>query len=365
LTQVTGDTFYLDTIDRIAIKEEIQKKVVEALQLQLSDRDQQVLAKRYTENPEAKEKFDLGSHHMNKRTLKGFERGIDYFKQAIDKDPGYALAYSGLADCYILAAWYDLMDPKEILPQAKVASSKAIELDDELAEAYASRACVALYYEWDWEGAEKWFKRAIRLKPQYANAHVWYGGFLIAMERYGEALDEINRALNLEPASPAYHAMAGYPLYFMGRYDDAIEWYEKAIDLEPSSTFHWYLGNAYLQKNMYEEAILAFDEANKLSDQRYLAELCVAYSRTGKREEALKKLDRMRELEKERYVNPAEFAVAYAGLGDQVIALEYLQNSIETREYVSFPQLRLDPIFDGIRNDPRFQDIVAKLNLPQ
>jgi tetratricopeptide (TPR) repeat protein len=365
VSQLWGGRWDRRRTDLITVQEQIQKNVVENLQLPLTDKDKQLLAKRHTENPEAKRLYDLGRYHMNKRTLKGFEKGIDYFKQAIKKDPGYALAYSGLSDCYSLAAWYGLMDPKGILPRAKEASIKAIELDDELAEAYASRAMVAVYYEWDWEGGEKGFRRAIQLNPQYANAHVWYGGLLIAMERFDEAVNEINRALKLEPLSPACHAMAGFPLYFMRHYDDAIEKYKKAIELESSSTFHWYLGNAYLHKNMYEEAIGEFEEANKLSDQKWLSELCLAYSSAGKRAKALEVLKQMQEFEKDGFVNPADFAIAYVGLGDQENALKYLQKSIETRECVSFPQLRLDPIFDAIRTDPRFQEIIRKMNLPQ
>jgi TolB-like protein/Flp pilus assembly protein TadD len=361
-----GDQFDRRLEDAQDVQEAIVKGIVENLRLKLTRDQQKLLAKRYTQDAEAYQDYLMGRHHMNRRAGEGFEKGIDYFKQAINKDPVYALAYSGLADCYCLSGIYGWVAPKDMSPLAKAASRKAIELDPELAEAHTSVALVALYFEWNWEVAEKEFKRAIELNPSYANAHHWYGNYLITMERFDEAVEKMNLALKLEPLAPILHVAAGSPYYFMRRYDDAIAVYLKAVELEPNSdAFHWYLGMIYMQKKMYKDAIREFEEANRLSGRKlkWSAQLCCAYALEGERGEALKILEQLKELGKQMFVSSYAFVWAYAGLGDQDKALEYLQKSFETRDDPSFPMWRLDQTFDDIRSDPLFQEIERKLNL--
>jgi TolB-like protein/tRNA A-37 threonylcarbamoyl transferase component Bud32 len=206
VSQLWGDRFNLKTTDLIAIQEEIQKKVAEKLRLPLTDKAQELLAKRHTESPEAKQLYILGRHHMNKRTSEGFQKGIEYFNQAIDKDPRYALAYSGLADCYSYSGIWGSVAPGEVSKPAKAAALKAIEFDPEIAEAHVSLAILALNYDWDWQNAEKALKRAIELNPDYAYAHHWYGDYLITMGRFNEAVAQMNLAVELEPLAPYFRA---------------------------------------------------------------------------------------------------------------------------------------------------------------
>jgi len=283
------------------IREDIQKKVADRLRLRLTDKEKELLAKRYTEDTEAYQLYLWGRYHWSKRTREGFQKGIEYFRQAIGKDPGYALAFSGLADCYTLLAFYGWIAPKEMLQLAKDAALKAIELDPELAEAHTSLALVALDLEWDWQEAEKRFQRALKLNPDYANAHSWYSHYLIIMGRYEEAIAESYLALKLEPVVPGFLAGPGVPYYLMRRYDEAIDHFQKALDLEPNlHRTHYLLGLLYIHKHMYEDAILEIEEAIQSSgpSSLYLGSLSYVYSLAGKKSDALKVLEQLKELEK-------------------------------------------------------------------
>jgi len=253
-------------------------------------------------------------------------------------------------------------------PLAKKASSKALGLDPELAEAHASPALVALEYEWDWEGAEKGFRRAIELNPHYANAHHWYGEYLVTMNRFEEAVAEKKRALELQPLDPYFYASAGVVSYFRRNYDEAIDLFQKALELEPNSHApRGYLGMSYMQKGMYEDAIRELEEAIKLSGPipNYLGWLCAVHSFAGRRKDALKALEQLKEFDSKEFVPSFSFALAYLGLGDLEKALDYLQASYEDRDFPSFPYFRIDPIFESIRSNPRFQKILNDMNLPQ
>jgi serine/threonine protein kinase/Flp pilus assembly protein TadD len=368
ISQLWGENFDRGHTDLITMQEEIQKKVAENLRLRLTDQDRKLLAKRYTEDTEAYQLWLMGRYHMNKRTSVGFEKGIDYFNRAIKRDPGYALAYSGLADCYTLSGIWGAGVPKEMGPLAKEASLKALELDPELAEAYISIAIVALYYDWDWQRAENTFNDAIKLNPTHAYAHHWYGDYLIAVGRFEEAAAEHNIAMKLEPLTQYFRAGAGYALHYMRRYDEAIKLFREALDLEPNyHATHLFLGWSYLACKQFEKAIQEFEEVIRLSgtDPEPMGLLCAAYSFAGKRNEALSVLERLKELDKKRFVSSMSFVTAYIGLGDQERALYYLQKSFEARDYPDFPLIRTDPIFDDLRSDQRFQEIVRSINLPQ
>jgi serine/threonine-protein kinase len=368
LAQLWGERYDLSRFDLIAAQEEIRRKVAEKLRLRLTDKDRSLLAKRYTEDSKANQLYMTGRHHTYKRTWESFQRGIDYFKKAIDQDPGYARAYSGLADCYALSAVWGWVAPKEILPLAKKAAIKSINLDPELAEAHASLGLVNGWLEWDWQGMEKEFSLALELNPSYANAHQWYGDYFTITERYEEAIAEKNRAVELEPLMPYIRISAGMPYTFMRLYDEAIDQFQKALELEPNfHAAHYNLGVAYIFKHMYEDAIQRIEEAIKFSGQSpgYLGFLSLAYSLAGKKSDAQKVLDKIKGLDKNSYVNSSAFIYAYIGLGDQEKAIEYLQKSFNAHDYPDLPWAMKSEIYDELRSDPRFQEIIAKLNLPQ
>ena len=367
-SQLWGRNYDLLSADLIKIKEDIQRKVVENLRLQLAEKDRKLLEKRYTENPEAKRLYDLGRYHVNKRTQEGFRKGKDFFEAAIIKDPGYALAYSGLADCYAQSASWGWDNPKETLQHAKNAALKSIELDPELAEAHASLADIASEIEWDWQTAEKEFKQAIKLNPRYANAHHWYGDFLNMVGRYEEAITQKTLGLKLEPAVPIYQATAGNAYHLKRQYDEAIRQYRMTFDLEPNFHIaHYFLGETYMDCKMYENAIEEITNAIKFSDRspQYLGALSLAYSLAGRKKEAEKLLEELIELERNRFVSSIAFIYAYLGLGDQDKAIKYLQKSVESRDFPNLPVVIKFEIFDGLRSDPRFKEIERKMNFPE
>ena len=368
LSQIWGDRYDRKGMSQLLIKEDIQKNVAEKLRLRLTDEDKKLLERRYTENPEAHRLYTLGRYHMNKRTSGDFQKAINYFNQAIDKDPGYALAYSGIADCYDLSATWGWIAPKEMRQPANDAAQKSIALDPDLAEGHASLGLVASELGWDWPKAEKELKQAIKLNPNYANARHWYGDYLMTMRRYEEAIAQKNLAIKLEPLVQYFQTSAGMPLLTMRRYDEAIDQYRKALNLEPN--FHaarFQLGEAYLYKNMYEDAIQEIKEAVRFSGQspHYLGTLSYAYSLAGKKSEAREILQQLKKLGESRFVSSLGFIYAYLGLGDREKAIEYLQRSVESRDVTFLPgEINLEA-FDDIRSDPRFKEIVRKMNIPE
>src|SRR5713226_5381496 len=278
------------------------------------------MKKRYTENPEAHQLYLKGRYLWNRRTGETLKRAAEYFQQAIDKDPGYALAWAGLADCYAVYSFYDVLPPREAAPKAKEAASKALELDDTLAEPHAALGYVKTHYEWDWAGAEREFKRAIELNPNYATAHFWYGNCLEATGRLDEAIAEANRAQEADPLSLAISSAAGRKLYFARRYDQAIEHLRKTLEMDPRfSRTHWFLAMAYEQVARQDEAIAECQKALSLSGREpaVLGVLGHAYAVSGKRAEAQKVLAELKDLSNRRYVAPFDIVLIYAGLGDK------------------------------------------------
>jgi TolB-like protein/Flp pilus assembly protein TadD len=367
VSQLLGDSYDRRRTDLITIKEEILESVVQKLRIHLTDKEQKLLAKRYTEDSEANRLYMIGRHHWDKRTWEGFEKGLKHFKQAIDKDPNYALAYAGLSDCYIGLVDYNKLSPTEGYPSARDASMKALDLDRNLSAAHTSLANVLSNYEYEWVEAEKEYKRAIMLNPDDANAHHMYGQYLTIMERFDEATAEKKRARELDPISPVFAAFSASPFLFNRRFDEAIGILQNALDLEPNFwVAHYWLGHAYLGKHKCEDAINEFQDANRLSglDPGYIGILCASFAFAGKRNEAQNLLQKLKELEKKRYINNIEFAFAYIGLGDKEKALDYIQESYKDRESL-FLTMRMLPLFDEIRPDPRFQEVIVKLNLPQ
>ncbi|MCI0329891.1 MAG: protein kinase [candidate division Zixibacteria bacterium] len=353
--------------DVFAIQEKVAGQIVDALKLTLSPQEQKILEKRQTENTEAYELYLKGRFWWNKRTEEGMKRGIAFFNQAIEKDPGYALAYVGLADAHILLGVYGHHPFREVMPKAEKAALKALELDSASAEAHASLAHFKMLYEWDWAGGEQMFQRAIELNPNYAPAHLWYSLTLSAMGKLDEAFIEIERARELDPLSLIINTDVGMVHYEARRYDQAFEECRKTMEIDPNFyVVNLLLGRTHLQAGNFEEAVAELRKALALSHEStlVLATLGYAYARAGKKSEALEVLKRLEEISRERYVAPNTRAILYVGLGETELAFEWLQKAFEERSlWAAHTPLAIDPILDPLRSDPRFSALLRKAGL--
>jgi DNA-binding winged helix-turn-helix (wHTH) protein/TolB-like protein/Tfp pilus assembly protein PilF len=367
-----GSSLWADKFDEqltniFSVQDSISEQVAAMLMLKLTGEDRKLLAKRYTQNSEAYQSYLRGRYHWNKRTTEGLKAGVDYFKQAIEGDPQYALAYAGLADSYNMLAAYGLVPPKESFPQAKEAAWRALKIDDTLVEARTSLAYCLMYHDWQWSDAEREFKLAIKVNPNYALAHHWYAFYLRAMRRHDEAIVGIKRSVELDPLSLIISAGAGWIFSSAGRYDEAIEFCLKTLELDPSFVMgHVRLGYAYQQKSRFEEAILEFQKAVTLTRgrPRMLAQLARAYALAGKRSQAQMFLNEAKEQLKRSYDTPYFIALAHAALGEDDEAFEWLEKSYEERSHL-LVDLNVESTLDRLRSDRRFQDLVKRVGLPQ
>ncbi len=360
-----GEHYNRKLADALAVQEEIAKQISERLRLRLSPEQKARLAKRHTENPEAYQLYLKGRYHAFKLTTEELAKGLDYFRQAIAIDPNYALAYDGIAYYYNLAVDW-LIPPAEAMPKAKEAARKALELDDTLAEAHTSLACVYFWYDWDWPGAEHEFRRALDLNPNYAGAHVYYGWYLIWMGRIDEGMAENRQAETLDPLSPEASLLLGWGLYYGHHYDQAIAQLRKTLDLDPNSwpTYEM-LGHAYAQQSRFPEAIAALQKAREIEDQISvpLAALGHAYAVSGRRAEARQALDELLARSMRRQVPAYTIAAIYAGLGDKDQAFAWLEKAYADRSWY-LTSLKVDPKLDSLRSDSRFKDLVRRVGLP-
>jgi serine/threonine-protein kinase len=365
-SQLWGEQYQRKFSGLLAVQAEIARQISEKLRLKLTGEEQQRLTKHYTENAEAYQLYLKGRYYWNRRTPESLNKSIEYFQQATDKDPNYALAYAGLADSYsLLGSPVGGGSPKEKFPKAKAAALKALELDDTLAEAYASLVIVRLRYDWDWLVAEREIKRAIELNPNYSMTHQLYADYLRVMGRPDEAIAEIKRSQELEPLSLNTSAVVGIHFYFAHQYDQAIEQCQKTLDLDPNfAPAHLYLGWAYVQKARYEEAIAAAKKASSLSpsDLRTVSALGHAYAVSGQTSEAVNILDQLKELSRQRYISPHDMAIIYTGLGEKEQAFAWLDKAYADRSW-PLPLLKVDPRFDSLRSDPRFAGLVRRIGL--
>ena len=347
------------------LQDSIVEQVAMKLVPTLSGEEERQIAKRYTDNEEAFRLYIKGRFFWNKRTADGLKTAINYFQQAIEKDPTYALAYSGIADSYIvLASWsVNEVSPDEAMPKAKAAALKALEIDNTLAEALTSLADVGLLYDWNWTEVERGFKRAIDLKPQYATAHQWYANYLTAMGRYDEAIEQIRLAYDIDPLSTVVSNSLAFKLYLARRYDEAINQYLKTIETDKNFAMsHAELGLAYLEKAMYAEAIAEIQKAVEISkgNTKILAMLAQAYAATGKTSDARRILA---ELENGRtYVSHYEIAILYVRLGDYDQAFRWLERSYDERNN-SLIFIKSDTRLDRLRKEPRFIDLLRRMGL--
>jgi TolB-like protein/Tfp pilus assembly protein PilF len=365
-SELWGGRYNKKLADVFAVQNEIANEISETLRLKLNRDEQNRVTKHYTDNVEAYQLYLRGRFEANKVTPEGGVKGIGYFNQAIAADPGYALAYAGLAKLYGLQGHVWVL-PKEGYAKAKWAAEKAVQLDDSLAEAHEAQGAVKLYYDWDFPAAEKEFKRAIELNPNYSDIHSTYSGYFKALRRYPEEIAEAKRGQELDPLSAFSNMELGEALYHARRYDEAIEQIRKTLQLDPHFFIAYHVRvRAYEQKKMYAEAITDCQEWLKIfhDDPIALATLAHVYGTMGKRREAEENLSKLAEISKQHYFSPYWTAVAYAGLGDNDKALQYFEKAFEDRYFIMI-WINSDPRFDNLRSDPRFAELVRRIGLPQ
>jgi TolB-like protein/DNA-binding winged helix-turn-helix (wHTH) protein/Tfp pilus assembly protein PilF len=346
--------------DAVVLQSEVARAIANAIQIQLTPQEQARLAKGQSVDPQAYEFYLKGCYFWDKYTDAAARKSIDYFQQAIQRDPNYALAYAGMADAYIVRG--DI-SPQEKFSKAKPLVTVALQMDDALAEAHTALAMSLFAYDWDWAAAENEFQRAIALNPNYAWAHQWYGQFQKAMGRPDWAA-EVKRAHELDPLSLII-AGGGWYLH-SGQYELAIANMRKKLELDPNFAFgHLWIGNVYVLKAMYPEAIEEIKKGVSLSDQEpeYLSDLGYVYAISGRRVEATKTLKQLMQLSKRRYVSPYDIARVYVGLGEKDVAFDWLQKALADRTYALL-FLRIDERMEALRPDPRFQDLLRRINLP-
>jgi TolB-like protein/Tfp pilus assembly protein PilF len=360
-----GELLWAETFDGrpnepFELQDRMSERLAAALFLNPADEQKRLLTKRYTDSPEAYQAYTKGRYFLTKRTTDGMKKSIEYFEQAIEKDPSYALAFAGLADGYSLLVNYTQIAPKEGFPKAKLAATQALRIDAKLAEAHVSLAKIHHLYDWDWEAAEREFKQAIGLNPDYATAHQWYGEYLISMGRFDEAKAEMKRALDLDPVSPAINVVQGFPYYYAREYDGAITEYKKALELDPNFDFaHGRLHDVYVQKRMYDEAIAEYVASYKSVPQAQES-LKAIYAASGMRgvwESSVAGSQEQLERCCSRYI-----AGIYALLGDRENALKWLEKAYQERSHLMV-YLKVDPIWDDLRSDTRFQDLLRRMRL--
>jgi serine/threonine protein kinase/tetratricopeptide (TPR) repeat protein len=371
-SQLWGAEYNNSLSDILSVQDEISRTISEKLRFRLTGQDEEKLSKRYTKDAEAYELYLKGRYFWNKRGEAGLRNGIKHFKAAQERDPNYALAYSGLADSYALLCDIGVVAPVNEMPLAKAAAQKSVDIDPFLAEGYTSRAFVKLAYDWDWKGAESDFKKALDLNPKYPTAHQWYASYLVQMGKFDRAREEIEQAQQLDPLSPIISSNAGLYSYFEHRYDDAITQYQRTLEIDPGFwVAHHYLGLAYAKKGSHDEAIRQLRGLLELPGDAGLkdgaveknpevaASLGFVYAKAGRPDEAVAIVGRLIDLSKQRYVSRLYMAIIYAGLGDRERTLDYLNQAYESR-HPGLVLIRVDPIFDDLRSDERFKQLVKR-----
>ena len=358
-SRLWGEQYNRKLSDILAVQEEIAKEISRKLQLRLSTSQQQLLTKVYTDNIEAYQYYLQGRYHWNKLAEEETKKAIEYFNRAVEHDPSYALAYAGLSDGYSNLVLFGSSPPKDTFPKAKAAAMKALELDGTLAAAHTALGRTRLHYDWDWEAAENEFKRAIELNPNDAIAREAYGNYLRAMGRFEESLKETKLGQELDPLSPYVSVSVGWILFYMRRYDEAIAQFRRTLEMDPDyGNPHWGIARAYVQKGMYKEAITEMERGGP-NFGTPLGTPGHDYAVMGNRREAERLLGEARN----DPLRTLDAAFIYVGLGQKDEAFEWLQKAYEARSPWLVFALKPDPRFDSLRSEPRFADLLRRMNL--
>jgi TolB-like protein/Tfp pilus assembly protein PilF len=361
---VWSQQYHRKQTDLVTLQSEIARDVSSKLKSKLSGADVAKVEKNYTANPEAYQLYLKGKFYWNKRTGESLKQAAELYRQAIEKDPNYALAYSGLAETYVLFSSYDVAPANDSMPQAKAAALRALAIDDSLAEAHTALGFYLSNYEWDRDGSEKEYRRAIELKPNYATAHHWLGADLSNVKRFDDGLVELRRAEELDPLSSIIGTNLGDTLVFARRYDEAIAQYKRTLVRNPNFAYaHRALGWAYGSKGMYPEAIAETRTSIELNHigKGYLG---LWLAKSGKRDEAVKLLGELKQESTRNYVQSYTFALIYIGLGDKEEALNWLEKQMSGRSETA-NTYAVAPELDDLRSEPRFKEMLKRMNLPE
>ena len=362
--QLWGEQYNRNMTDIIAVQEEIAKQISQRLRLRLTGVEQKQLTKRYTENVEAYQLYLKGRYYWEKRNGENLNKAVAYFNESIQADPGYALAYAGLADAYIILGVLGEQSPAEAFPRAKAAVSKALEIDPSLAEAYASLGDINIHFDWDWNAAGQNLKKAIALDPGYPTAHHWNSEYLTIMGRHDEAIAEEKKAAELDPLSLIINTWVGWNYYCARKNDSAIVAFGKVLEIDQRFPWaHHYMGWSYLQLQMWNEAISHLLLASQsYENPRMLASLGQAYAVTGRTREAQDILDTLTNLSRRRFVSAYNFAVVNLGLGQKDKTFEWLEKGYQERASWLY-LIKVDPSWDPMRDDPRLSALLKKMDL--
>jgi TolB-like protein/DNA-binding winged helix-turn-helix (wHTH) protein len=351
----------------LALQGEIAQEIADEIQLTLGDRQRIASARKPAASPSSYEAYDdylKGRYFWNKRTTAGFQQAAEYFQQAIAKDPNYAPAYAGLADTFALMSSFSLASPDEIMPKARAAALRALQIDDTLAEAHTSLALITENYDWDWQTAEKEYQRAIELDPNYATAHQWYAEYLTWLGRFDEAFRESERARQLDPLSLIIATDYGASLYFSRQYDRAIEQFRAVLEMEPNFPRAHLVTYAHVEKGMFTEALNDIEKWRRIEDTPYLwAEQAYVYGRSGQKRQARLALKKFEEWNRRAQSRPTpEIVMAYVAVNRRDEAFAWLQKaSVEHSNALN--TLKVEPGFDPLRSDPRFQELLRRVGL--
>jgi TolB-like protein/Tfp pilus assembly protein PilF len=364
--QLWGGQYNREAKDVFALQDDLSREISEKLRLRLIGDEKQRLTKRYTEDAEAYRLYLKGRYHWNKRSPEGLQKAVEYFRQALDKDPAYSLAYAGLADTYAYLSFFNVVAPREAMPKAKAAAAKALEIDDQLAEAHLSLGYVSFTYDGDWPAAGKHFEQALALNPAYSRAHTFYPFYLSSLGRSEEALEVARRALDFDPASPAVSHSLAVQLYFARQFDQAIDQAHNTLEMDANFAISYaVLGEVYLAKGMYREGLLALEKYSALSRSSATSLALLGYSqaRLGERSQALRMIEELKAASKQSFVPALFVALVYAGLEDKDQAFIWLEKAYEER-FNRLAYLKVDALWDPLRSDPRLADLLRRVGIP-